>query len=152
MQSRRAWIRMALLAVILTLVQSAGAAPEAASASTAGDSAATAASEVVLYYFHGTHRCKTCRSMEAFAQEALETKFKKQLETGALQWKVLNMEEPENEHFAKDFELVSSSLVLVEMSGGDVVRHEVLQEAWKLVRDEPSFIEYVQESVHKYLK
>ena len=143
---------MALLAVILTLVQSAGAAPEAASASTAGDSAATAASEVVLYYFHGTHRCKTCRSMEAFAQEALETKFKKQLETGALQWKVLNMEEPENEHFAKDFELVSSSLVLVEMSGGDVVRHEVLQDAWKLVRDEPSFIEYVQESVHKYLK
>jgi hypothetical protein len=143
---------MTLLAVILTLIQSVGPAAETASASTAGESAATATSEVVLYYFHGAHRCKTCRSMEAYAQEALETKFKKQLETGALQWKVLNMEEPENEHFAKDFELVSSSLVLVELNGGDVVRHEVLQEAWKLVRDEPSFVKYVQESVHKYLK
>jgi len=143
---------MALLAVMLTVVQAAGAAPDAASGSTTGDSATTAANEVVLYYFHGTHRCKTCRSMEAFTQEALETKFKKQLETGALQWKVLNMEEPENEHFTKDFELVSSSLVLVELNGGDVVRHEVLQDAWKLVRDEPRFIEYVQESVNEYLK
>ena len=143
---------MALLAVVLAVVQPAGATPAAASESTAGDSATTAASEVVLYYFHGSHRCKTCRSMEAYAQEALETEFKKQLEAGELQWKVLNMEEPENEHFAKDFELVSSSLVLVEMKGDDVVRHEVLQEAWKLVRDEPSFIAYVQESVHKYLQ
>jgi hypothetical protein len=108
--------------------------------------------EVVLYYFHGARRCNTCRSIEAFAQQAVEGKFGDALESGALQWKVVNVDEPANEHYLTDFNLVGSSLVLVEMKGEEVARHEVLQEVWTLVRDEPRFVEYVQRSVDEYLK
>jgi len=108
--------------------------------------------EVVLYYFHGTRRCNTCRTIESYAQQALEAKFNDQLQAGALQWMVINTDEPDNEHFVTDFGLVSSSLVLVKREGDDVLRHEVLQDAWTLVRDEPRFIEYVQKSVQEYLE
>jgi hypothetical protein len=90
--------------------------------------------------------------IEAYAQQAIETKFKDELQNGTLQWKTVNTDESANEHFVKDFALVSSSLVVVEMSGGDVVRHDVLQDAWTLVRDEPRFKQYVQKSVHEYLR
>ena len=116
------------------------------------DGSTSAQREVVLYYFHGTRRCNTCRTIESSAQRAVETKFKDELQAGALRWKVLNTDEPGNAHFVKDFGLVSSSLVVVEMKGDDVVRHDVLQDAWTLVRDEPRFIQYVQQSVHEYLK
>jgi hypothetical protein len=117
-----------------------------------GDGAATAEREVVLYYFHGTRRCKTCLTIESYAQQAVETKFEDELRASTLRWKVVNTDEAANAHFVKDFGLVSSSLVVVELQGGDVIRHDVLQDAWTLVRDEPRFVLYVQESVHEYLK
>jgi hypothetical protein len=109
-------------------------------------------SQVILYYFHGTRRCKTCRTIEANAEKAIGEKFKDALQEGTLRWIVLNTDEATNAHFVKDFDLYSSSLVVVEVNGDEVIRHEVLQDAWKLVRDEPRFIQYVQRSVHEYLK
>ena len=109
-------------------------------------------SEVVLYYFHGARRCNTCQTIESYAHEALEGKFKDALEAGTLNWTVLNTDESENAHFVKDFSLVSSSLVLVEVADEEVVRHQVLQEAWTLVRDKPRFIEYIQGSVGEFLE
>ena len=52
----------------------------------------------------------------------------------------------------EDFGLVSSSLVLVEVDNGEVVRHQVLQDVWTLIRDKPRFIEYVQGSVAEFLE
>jgi hypothetical protein len=107
--------------------------------------------QVVLYYFHGARRCKTCLSMEANAFEVVASEFAKELDSGALVWKVVNYDEPENEHFIKDFKLVSSSLVLVEMTGGDQVRFEVLNDAWPLARDKWRFQKYVHASVLGFL-
>jgi hypothetical protein len=159
MRSRERRIRMVPLVVGVFLavigsafVVSAETGEVATTSSTAIDDSTTGDPGVVLYYFHGTRRCKTCRSIEAYTQEALERKFGDELHAGALRWEVVNTDEPANAHFVKDFSLVSSSLVLVETDGSTVVRHEVLQEAWTLVRDESRFMQYVQRSVHGYLK
>jgi len=150
MRSRMKWLVMmplAILAVTATWMVSAAHAETTAVATAEG-----AEREVVLYYFHGTRRCKTCLSIEAYTQETIEKNFATELESGALQWKVLNTDEAENEHFAEDFSLVSSSLVVVELDGSDVVRHDVLQDAWTLVRDEMKFKQYIRRSVQRYLK
>lgn len=107
--------------------------------------------QVVLYYFHGARRCKTCLSMEANALETVKSEFADELDSGALVWKVVNYDEADNEHFIKDFKLVSSSLVLVEMQGGEQVRFEVLHDAWSLARDDWRFKKYVQKSVLDFL-
>ena len=125
---------------------------EAGSENAVGDDSSGAKTDVVLYYFHGTRRCNTCQTIESYTEEAVEGKFKDALQAGTLTWSPLNTDESENAHFVKDFELVSSSLVLVEIDGGEVVRHQVLQEVWTLVRDKPGFIEYVQKSVGEYLE
>jgi len=134
------------------VVASADTGETGIASSAASDDSTTEESGVVLYYFHGTRRCKTCKSIEAYAQEAIEKKFNGELEDGALRWEVVNTDEPANAHFVKDFELVSSSLVLAESKGSTVIRYEVLQEAWTLVRDESRFKQYVQRSVHGYLE
>jgi len=147
---------IALLAVV-TLASLAIGGPatsgEESSAETAiaGDSTDTKA-EVILYYFHGTRRCNTCRTIESYAQEAVEGGFGDALESGTLKWTALNTDESENAHFVRDFGLVSSSLVVVKLDGGEVVRHATLQDAWTLVRDKPRFLAYVQKSVGEYLK
>ena len=147
---------IAVLAIITVASLAIGGSAEtsevSSSESAVGKDSTGTKPEVVLYYFHGTRRCNTCRTIESYAREAIEGEFKDALDAGTLNWTVLNTDESENAHFVKDFGLVSSSLVLVAVDGGEVLRHEVLQDAWSLVRDKPRFIQYIQRSVHEFLK
>jgi hypothetical protein len=121
-------------------------------AATETDSKKDSQDAIIVYYFHGTRRCKTCRTIETYSKEAVEGRYGAQLKSGQLKWKVVNIDEPDNEHFAEDFGLVSSSLVVVEADGDKVTKYQVLQDVWTLVRDKPRFIQYVQRSVGEYLK
>jgi hypothetical protein len=107
---------------------------------------------IIVYYFHGDKRCKTCRTIEAYAEEALQSRFSKELESGLLEWKVVNFDQPENKHFLEEFGLYSSSIVVVESVGGRAVRHEILPEVWSLVREKQSFFAYLNTAVRKYLE
>lgn len=159
MRTRPAFLRrtpIALLAIVTVASLALGGAAEprevSGSEGAVGRNSTGTKTEVVLYYFHTNRRCNTCLSIESFAQEAVESKFKEALRAGTLHWTVLNTDESENAHFIKDFGLVSSSLVLVAVDGGEVLRYEILQDAWTLVRDKPRFIEYVQGSVGELLE
>jgi len=112
----------------------------------------SAEQKVIVYYFHGNKRCKTCRTIEAYAGEALASRFSTELDSGLLEWKVVNFDEPENEHFLEEFGLYSSSVVVVEREGGRAVRHEILPEVWSLVREKQSFFAYLNTAVRKYLE
>jgi hypothetical protein len=112
----------------------------------------TLAAGVVAYYFHGSFRCRTCRTIEAYSEEAIRSEFADELGSGRLAWRVVNVEEPENEHFIEDFQLATRSLVLAEYRDGEVIRWENLQQVWQLVREKERFLEYVRSSTRKFLQ
>lgn len=113
--------------------------------------APAAADGVVAYYFHGNVRCATCRKIEALADEAIHSAFPAELESGALAWSVVNIDEPDDKHFIEDFQLVTRSVVLAEYRGGEVVRYTNLDRVWQLVRDEAAFMAYVQDETRAFL-
>jgi hypothetical protein len=112
----------------------------------------TLAVEVVAYYFHGSFRCRTCRTIEAYSEEAIRSEFADELALGRLAWRVVNVDQSENEHFVEDFELVTRSLVLAEYRDGEVIRWENLKQVWQLVRDKERFLDYVRSSTRKFLQ
>jgi hypothetical protein len=107
---------------------------------------------VVAYYFHGNFRCQTCRKIEAFSGEAVRSGFPEDLKAGRLEWRVINVEEPGNEHFIQDYQLFSKSLVLVAKEGSKQTRWKNLQRVWTLVGDKDAFIQYVQVEIRAYLR
>jgi len=111
----------------------------------------TASHRVVAYYFHRTVRCDTCRLIEAQARAVIETEFAAALQTGALEWHAINIEEPGNEAFAKAYDLTVPALVLVEFLDGRQARWTKLNRVWDLVQAPPAFAQYVQNEVHAYL-
>jgi hypothetical protein len=119
---------------------------------TATGEASQNTARVIAYYFHGNFRCVTCRTIEAYAEEAITKGFANELASGRLAWRVINTDEPENKHFIRDFELVTKSLVLVEYRDGKVARHENLKEIWQLLRDKESFLNYVRTSTRNFLE
>ena len=109
--------------------------------------------KVVAYYFHGNMRCVTCRTIEAYTKEAIETGFSEALKDNLLEWQVINVEEPGNEHFVQDFQLVTRSVVITEVVDGKRIRWKNLQRVWELVRgDKEGFLKYVQDETKAYLE
>jgi len=106
---------------------------------------------VVAYYFHTTVRCTSCLNIEAYSREALAAAFPDELKDGRLVWQLVNVELKGNEHFIKDFNLYSKSLVLVNEVQGKPTEWKNLAKIWQLVQDKPTFLRYVQDEMRSYL-
>ena len=113
------------------------------------DSGATV---VIAYYFHGTRRCPTCKKLEAYSQEAIETGFAEQLESGALQWRPVNTDEEGYEHFIQDYQLYTKSVVLSRVNGDKELDWKNLDKIWTLVRgDKEAYLKYIQDEVTAFM-
>ncbi len=108
--------------------------------------------KVIVYYFHGNYRCPTCKKIERLSREVVLDNFKKELSTGALLYRVVDVEEPQNAHFVNDFNLFTKSLVLVEEKNGKITHYKNLGKIWVLIRDEKAFKDYVKEEVEAFIK
>ena len=110
--------------------------------------AANSAATTRVYYFHGNSRCNTCRTIEAYASEAVAGAFAKELEAQTLDWQVVNVDQEANRHFVKDFQLYTRSLVVVDAK--DPKRFKVLEKVWTLVGDKPAFQKYVEQEIRGF--
>lgn len=117
-----------------------------------GPSNATeSAHSVVAYYFYGNVRCQTCRKLEAYTSESIRTTFTNELAAGRLQWRTVNVDEPANEHFVKDYDLTSRAVVLVELVDGQQARWKDLVQIWDLVGDKEKFQKYIADETTAFL-
>ena len=108
-------------------------------------------SKVIAYYFHGKVRCPTCQSIESYAHEAVSEGFADQINSGRLQWRVLNYEEPQNQSLVRQYEVVAPTVVLVRLEGGKQARWENLSDVWGLTGSKADFLEYIRENVRSFL-
>jgi len=107
--------------------------------------------KIVVYYFYGNVRCASCRKIETFSREAVEGGFPGALKEGSIEWKLVNVDEPANKHFVKDYQLYTKSVVVSETRDGKEVRWKNLDRVWVLVRDKAAFVEYVRGEVASYM-
>lgn len=99
---------------------------------------------LTVYYFHGTQRCMKCNKIEQLAREAIEGKYADALKDGSVVFSSVNLDDPANRHFIKDFQLTVRSVV---MARGD--RFKKFDEVWNLVGDPDKFIAYIQDGAAK---
>ncbi|MHC4695213.1 MAG: nitrophenyl compound nitroreductase subunit ArsF family protein [Planctomycetota bacterium] len=107
--------------------------------------------KLIAYYFHRTQRCRKCLTIEAYAEEALKDAFPNALKTGELEWHALNVEEPANEHFVRDYQLTFGALVLVDTQNGEQKEWRNLERVWQLVGNELNFKAYVEAEAMAFL-
>ncbi len=120
------------------------------------DEAASAAEQMpdntlIVYYFHGDTRCPTCRNIEAYSHEAVESAFAEELAQNKLLWNAVNYEQPENNHFATDYEIVAPTVILIRTANGKAADWKNLDRVWELVRDREAFTEYIQNEIRSML-
>lgn len=123
----------------------------AASSFFANPSPVTAAEKVIAYYFHGNARCPTCRKLEQYSREAIESNFKDELASGKLEFRAVNVDEAGNGHYVKKYDLYTKSLVLSKVDEGREVGSKNLDKIWELVRYKQKFFDYVTKEIRHFL-
>ncbi len=101
-----------------------------------------------VYYFHATTRCATCRAIEAYVHEAVAGRFAAEIEARRLEWLAVNVDEPANRHFIRDFQLYTRSVVVVDARNPK--RFKVLDRVWQLVGDKVAFQRYVEQEIRAF--
>lgn len=161
MTARQAFTRALLAFVVISFgylaVRSLQAArawrpPAVSAAQSSAPPAAGAPAKVIAYYFHVTVRCTTCRNIEEYSREVIQSRFAEPLASGKLEWRLVNVQLPENEHFVDDYKLYTKSLVLVRTGGGLPDEYKVLHRTWDLVGDKPAMQDYVENEVRAFLR
>jgi hypothetical protein len=102
----------------------------------------------LMYYFHTSTRCPTCRAIETQAHEAVTP----ELEQGRVAWRVVNYEDSANRHFADEFKLLCPSVVLVQLRDGQAVRWKNLERVWELNDEPKEGVAYVQAELRAFLE
>jgi hypothetical protein len=107
---------------------------------------------VKVYYLHGKARCPTCRTIEEYAKEAVETGFADEMKNKKVVWQVIDYDSPGNEHYTKDYNIVAPNVVLVKFKEGKQVAWKGLPEVWEHVGDKAVFVKFVQSSLREFLQ
>ncbi|MCX6354128.1 MAG: nitrophenyl compound nitroreductase subunit ArsF family protein [Candidatus Aureabacteria bacterium] len=103
---------------------------------------------VAATYFHGTIRCQACLEIEKLSKAALERQFSSELASGALVWKSIDYDQPQNNHYFKHYQLPHPSLVISRFQNGQKKEWKILGKTWDLVDKDPdALMSYVQEEV-----
>jgi hypothetical protein len=110
------------------------------------------ANKIVVYYFYGTARCESCMKIEAYTKEALNAGFPDALSDGRMEWRPVNVDEPGNVHFIRDYNLSFRSVVISDVKDGKQAGWKNLDRVWDLLGDKQEFIEYIQGNVKPYLE
>ncbi|MBL0161895.1 MAG: hypothetical protein IPP47_33295 [Bryobacterales bacterium] len=126
--------------------------PAVAEAATTDSAPAGESGKVIAYYFHVTVRCTTCRAIESYSKEVITARFGPELASGRLEWRLVNLQLPENKHFVQDYQLFTKSLVLVRTENGKQRDFKVLNDTWELVGNKTAMQSYVEKEVRGFLR
>ena len=107
--------------------------------------------KLIVYYFHGNFRCHSCTMIEALTKQAVNSGFSDQLKNGRIELKVINIEEPGNEHFVDDYKLYTKSVILSDVNNDREVSWKNCEKVWTLLGNEQKFIKYIQSEVKTLL-
>jgi hypothetical protein len=102
-----------------------------------------------MYYFHPTARCESCINIENFTKELTESKFNKNPE---IKFVALNIEDTQNEHFRKDYNLKFSSVIISKRKDSKEEKYKNLDSIWTYSSDKDGFFKYMDSEIKQFIK
>lgn len=113
-------------------------------------SAETVADKLEVYYFHRTARCYSCKTIGQYVSETMTGKYGAEIKNGRIDFREINVEEPENKEIARKFQATGSSLYINRIIGGqDNIEQDT--NVWRLLGDEARFKQYLEDKINTYL-
>jgi hypothetical protein len=73
---------------------------------------------LMVYAFHGTRQCATCKHMKAYTKSTLDKYFKSELKSGSIVYQVVDVDDEANYELAEKFEATGTALMINKVKAG----------------------------------
>ena len=103
----------------------------------------------LLVLFHYRQRCEQCLAMERYSREVLENDFPGMMQKKQIQFRQVVMDRPENRDLIDRFDLLTSSLVIINFADMQEDSIRVLGRSWELYNNEIEFKKMLREDLHQ---
>ncbi len=102
-----------------------------------------------MFYFHPTARCESCINIENFTKELIDTKYSS---NPKIEFKALNIEDTQNQHFRKDYNLKFSSVIISKSKDNKEEKYKNLDSIWTYSSDKEGFFKYMDFEIKEFIK
>lgn len=111
------------------------------------------ASVVEVLYFHGPQRCKTCVALQKATKEIVEAKFAKELKSGRVRFREIDLSSKEGEKLGDRYEIAWSSLVIVRKQGKKEKFADLTDDGFRYAVNNKARIQsMIQKQITEFLK
>lgn len=109
-------------------------------------------SKLLIYYFHSTHRCPTCLSIEENTKTVLDKYFTNEMKKGLIEFKSINVDDKANEKIAKKYDAFGSALFFTSFKDGKEETEDITNFAFKYARSKTDyFIDEIKKKIEACL-
>lgn len=110
-------------------------------------------SVVEVLYFHGPQRCKTCVALQKAAKELVDAKFAKELKSGRVKFREIDLSTKEGEKLGDKYEIAWSSLVVVRKQGKKEKVADLTDDGFRYAVNNKAKIQSIlQQKITEFLK
>ncbi len=74
----------------------------------------TQTDDLIVYYFHTSHRCETCVAVEDETKKALNELYPEKMKSDEISFKSIDMDEKEGEELSKAMEISGQTLIFIK--------------------------------------
>jgi hypothetical protein len=117
----------------------------------AGTKETDAKAKVLVYFFHGTHRCTGCINAEKATVAVLNELYKEQQDKGIIKFQSVNIEEPQNKLLAEKYQVAWNMLLFVPVSN-ETGKVELTEQAFAYGSDPEGLKPYIKAALDPMLK
>ena len=110
------------------------------------------AAKIEVIDFYGTHRCVTCKAIEANTAYTLDTYFDEAVKAGKIEFKKINVDKEENYDMAEKFEATGTALFINVINDGKENHIDLTNFAFKKGRDQAAFSAELKDKINEQLK
>ncbi|WP_299779213.1 nitrophenyl compound nitroreductase subunit ArsF family protein [uncultured Formosa sp.] len=108
-------------------------------------------SKIEVLDFHSTHRCMTCKAIEANTKYTLDTYFSNELKDNKVTFQVINVDDKANKKVAEKFEAAGTALMLNVIKDGKEQHIDLTDFAFMNGTDKAAFSEGLQTKINTAL-
>jgi len=110
------------------------------------------ANKIEIIDFYSTHRCMTCKAIEANTKYTLDTYFSKELKENKITFKTVNVDKEQNFKIAEEYEATGTALFLNVIKNGKETHIDLTDFAFMKGMDKEAFSEELKSKLEAELE
>jgi hypothetical protein len=107
--------------------------------------------KVMVYFFHGTHRCTGCINAEKATVTVLNELYKSHQDKGMVKFQSINIEEDKNKALAEKYQVAWNMLLFVPVKN-EKAKVELTEQAFTYGTNPEGLKPYIQKALDPMLK